>query len=403
MNDMNFTQAATLLNAVVKQATGQTAQTTIATPGDLVAVAQTALKTGYDPIFNAISQVWSNTVFSTRDYRSKFNELEMSLARYGNAIRKLSPVAMGVEDDQRYKWPVGYDSVGHSGNALGNGESVDMYKINKQETLQTNFYGTAVYGQSYTIFKDQLDAAFSNADEFMRFNAMHMAERKNDLESYKEGTARTLQANLIGAIIDEAQAPRVVKLLTEYNAATGLSLDQQTVMLPENYPSFIRWMYARINTLAKLMSERSNVFQTVINSKPILRHTNIENMRVALATSFYEQIKAMAQSVTFNQGNLVLPRFVEVNYWQSIDNPLSIDITPVYTDTAGAVKNGAQTTKDFVVGVIHDRDALGYAMVNQWAARTPMNTKGGYWNEDYHATVKTIMDMTEKAVVLLLE
>ena len=402
MNEMNFTQAATLLNAVVKQATGQTAQTTIATPGDLVSVAQTALKTGYDPIFNAISQIWSNTVFATRDYRSKFNELEMSLARYGNAIRKLSPVAMGMEDDQRYKHPVAYDST-QSGNVLGIGLSVDMYKINKQETLQTNFYGTAVYGQSYTIFKDQLDAAFSDAEEFMRFNAMHMAERKNDLESYKEGTARTLQANLIGAIIDEAQAPRVVKLLTEYNTATGLSLDHQTVMQPENYPSFIRWMYARINTLAKLMSERSNVFQTVINSKPILRHTNVENMRVALATSFYEQIKAMAQSVTFNQGNLVLPQFAEVNYWQSIDKPLSIDITPVYTDTNGAVKKGEQTTNEFVVGVIHDRDALGYAMVNQWAARTPMNTKGGYWNEDYHATVKTIMDMTEKAVVLLLE
>lgn len=403
MNEMNFTQAATLLNVVVKQATGQTVQTTISTPGDLVSVAQTALKTGYDPVFNAISQVWSNTVFSTRDYRSKFNELEMALTRYGNAIRKLSPVAMAVEDDQRYKWPVGYDAVDHSGNALGNGESVDMYKINKQETLQTNFYGTAIYGQSYTIFKDQLDAAFSNADEFIRFNAMHMAERKNDLESYKEGAARALQANLIGAIIDEAQAPRVVKLLTEYNTATGLSLDRQTVMQPENYSSFIRWMYARINTLAKLMSERSNAFQTVINAKPILRHTNVQNMRVALATSFYEQIKAMAQSVTFNQGNLVLPQFVEVNYWQSIDKPLSINITPVYTDTTGAVKNGTQTTNEFVIGVIHDRDALGYAMVNQWAARTQMNTKGGYWNEDYHATVKTIMDMTEKAVVLLLE
>lgn len=403
MNDMTFSQAATLLNAVVKQATGQTSPANIATPADLVAVAQTALKTGYDPVMNAISQVWSRTIFAARDYRTKFDDLEMSLQRYGNAIRKISPVSGLMVDDNRYLWPVAYDATGHAGNPLGNGESVDMYKINKQDVLQTNFYGTAVYEQDYTIFKDQFDAAFSSADEFMRFNAMNMTERNNDRESYRENVARVLQANFIGGIIDENADSRVIKVLTLYNDKTGLTLDKTTVFRPENFTGFIRWLYAYINTLAEMMSERTQLYQTIINNKPILRHTNKENLRVALATQFCEQIRAMVVSNIRNPGDLSLPQYKEVNYWQSPEDPLALDITPVYTDSTGAVKNGSEVTKQTVIGVMHDVDALGYARVNPWSGITPLNIKGGYWNETYHETIKTISDNTEKAVVLLLE
>lgn len=403
MNSMSFSQASTLLNAVVKQATGQTAQTAITTPEDLVSVAQTALKTGYDPIINAVSQVWSRTIFAARDYEAKFNDLEMSIERYGNAIRKLSPISGLMVDDLRYKYPVAYDST-ETNNPLGNGESVDMWKIAKQEVLQTNFYGTAVYQQRYTIFKDQFDAAFNSADEFMRFNAMNMTERNNDKESFRENVGRTIQANFIGALLDENNTARVIHLLTEYNTLTGLALTAETVFAPDNFEPFIRWVYARINTLARFMSERTQTYQTVINSKPILRHTSGENLRVALSSSIYEQIKSMALSMVRQPGELALPNFTPVTYWQSIDAPLKINITPVYTDSTGAVEKATSAVvKDNILGVMHDRDAIGYAQVNPWSAITPLNIDGGYWNEAYHATYKTISDNTEKAVVLCLD
>ena len=59
MNDMTISQAATILGSAVEQATGQKVITNIATPEQFVSVAQTALKTGYDPIINALSQIWS--------------------------------------------------------------------------------------------------------------------------------------------------------------------------------------------------------------------------------------------------------------------------------------------------------------------------------------------------------
>lgn len=402
-SNMTFTQASTLLNSVVKQMTGQAAATAITTPADLVSVAQTALLTGADEVYNAVSKVWARTIFAVRDYRAPLDDLQMTIDAYGAAVRKLSPVSGEMSDDQRFLWPVKYDVTGHSDNAYGNGESVDMYKISKQDVLQTNFYGAAVYQQRYTIFRDQLNAAFNDANEFARFNSMMMQERMNDRESYREGVARTLQANFIAALIDENDAARVVHLLTEYNEQTGLSLTAQSVFADTNFPAFVRWMYSRITTLAQMMAERSNKYQTVINNKAILRHTNAENLRVAVNSTFYNMITSMGLPVTYHDNMLKLPKFRPVTYWQSIDSPMEVNVTPVYTDTTGSVKTGSAVDNKAVVAIMHDTAALGYASINPWVGRTPLNIDGGYWNETYHDTYKTISDNTEKAIVLMLD
>lgn len=403
MNDMTISQAATILGSAVEQATGQKTITNIETPEQFVSVAQTALKTGYDPIINALSQIWSRSIYAVRDYTSPLTSLEMDLPRYGNALRKISPIAAKMQDDQRFIWPVAYDST-QTANPLGNGQSVDMYKISKQEVLQTNFYGTAVYQQRYTTFKDQFDVAMSSADEFMRFNAMNMTERNNDKESYREAVARGMQANFIAAILDEGQNSRVVHLLTEYNTETGLSLSAQSVYQPDNFAPFMRWVYARLNVIARFMGERSQMYQTVINAKPVLRHTRGSDLRVALYSKAYEQMRTMALSTTFHDDYLKLAKFEGINFWQSIETPDSVSITPVYTSTAGAVKKASKAVEQAgIFGIMHDRDALGYCYTNTWSATTPLNIDGGYWNTAEHATIKTIQDNTEKAVVLLLD
>ena len=83
MNDMTFTQAAQVLNGVVQQMTGQTALATIATPEDFVTVAQTALKGGFDPVINAIAQLWGRTIFAYRAYRGRYEGMRMELDRFG--------------------------------------------------------------------------------------------------------------------------------------------------------------------------------------------------------------------------------------------------------------------------------------------------------------------------------
>lgn len=402
MNEFNISQVSTIVNNILEQMTGQKAQTPITNAADFAAVAQTMLRTGYDPILNAISQVFSRSIFSFRDYNAPLNSLYMDAPRWGNAVRKLSPVAMEAIDNQEFTWPVAYDAA-QTANPLGNGQTVDHYKINKQNVLQTNFYGSATYAQRYTIFKEQFDVAFSGPEEFARFTAMLAAERKNDRESYKESLARGLQAVFIGAILAENKAERVIHLLTEYNDLTGLSLTDETVYQPDNFAPFMRWAYARIKTLARMFAQRSALYQTQITGKTILRHTPADRLRVAIYAPVLEQMNAMVLSTTFNDGYLKGADVEAVNFWQSADSPDSINVVPVYTGTNGAIVTGAAQTQGKIFGLIHDKDALGYSDVNNWSAVTPLNIDGGYWNEAHHTRFKSMLDNTEKAAVLLLD
>lgn len=402
MNTFSVSQASTILNTIVGQMENISGLTAITTPADFTSVAQTALLTGADPILNQISQVWSRTIFAVRDYNKKpLGSLYMDLPRYGNAVRKLSPIAKQMVDDSSYKWPVAYDS-GQT-PPLGDGQSVDPWTISKQQVQQTNFYGTATMSQHFTVFKDQFDTAFDSLEDFTRFNAMNLTERNNEKRQYEEGIARGIQANLIGALIDEADTYRVRHLLTEYNLATNQTLTNQTVMQAGNFEAFVRWMYAEVAQIVRLMGEHSNMFQTVINSQNVLRHSEPENIRIAMLSPFMDYINSMVLAVTYHDNYMKYPTYEGINFWQSIRNPSSVSITPVYTSTAGAVKNGSAVAQSAVIGVIHDKDALGYTITNPVTATTPLNAKGLYWNTFISARFKTVMDNSEKAVVLLLD
>ena len=401
VNDMVVHQASTVLNSLVKQATGQ-AVITASTPGEFVSVAQTALKTGYEPILNAMSQMWGRTIFSIRPYTRKFKGMEMSLDRWGNACRKISVAEQPVKDDERFTYPAGYDATQDPAN--GNSKSVDMFKLNKPDILQTNFYGQSVYENIYTVFRDNLDVAFTGPDEFMRFNSMVAQNRSDKLEQYRETIARGLLVNYIASLLEEGQADRVVHLLTEYNALTDQKLTAQSVYQPANFQSFMEFVYSRIANISRMMTERSEMFQTVINGKHVMRHTPPNRQKVYLYSKALDMFDAMVKANTFHDNYLKYTDYEGVNFWQSIETPDSISATATYTKTDGTVATGAANKEQAgIFGVIFDEDALGYAQVNAWNSLTPFNPVGGYWNDVDHVNFRTLMDMTEKGVLLLLD
>ena len=412
-NDL-FYQAATLLTDVVSQATGQHVMKPT-NVGEFVSVATTAIKNGYDPVMNALTQMWGRTIFAVRPYSSKLKGMEMDLDRWGNVTRKVSFADKPIENDERFIWPAGYDATQAVPN--GDGSSVDMWKIHKDDPLQTQFYGQSVYQDCRTEFVNSLDSAFRGPEEFMRYNAAAVMNRQNKLEQYRENVARAVLLNLMGSVyyIANALAPlgdssRVIHLLTEYNTETGLSLTAQTVMQPDNYPGFMRWVYARLASLTDIMSSRSGLYQTKINGKIINRHTGAEDMRIYILSKYLHEMDSMARSVTFHEDLLRLADVEGVAYWQDIQNPGQIDLANVVslTDVDGSIITSAlaagTTALSNVFGIVFDKDAAGYAFVNRFDWATPgINSAGGYYNTFHHANVRTIQDTTEKSVLLMLD
>lgn len=405
MNDLTFEQCSALLNSVVSQATGKTALTATNT-SEFVSVAQTALKTGYDPVLGAISQVLSKTIFSVRPYSAKFKGLQVSNQQFGNITRKLSIADKDFQDDSRM--------------ALTGDESIDMFKVNKPNILQTNYYGANVYEKAITVFKDQLDCAFNSPDEFASFMSMTLQNANDLLEQARENLARMTVANFMcGKIIGDTG--NVIHLLTEYNAATGLSLTATTVYQPDNFKAFMQWAFARIAALSNLMTERSKKFHVNVTNfggtynsgtgvssggtdKSVMRHTPLNKQKVYMYAPAEFQTQAMVLANTYNDNYLKYADRETVNFWQSIETPDTINVKPTYMVATGALVTPEEAVEtDAVFGVIFDESALGYTLVNQWSAPTPFNAKGGYSNIFWHETARYWNDFTENGIVLLLD
>lgn len=387
VNDLTFNQAATVLNSIVQQATGQAVQTPTNT-AEFVTVAQIALKTGYDPLLNAISQVLSRTIFSIRPYNRKFAGLQVDNQRFGNITRKLNIADKDWENDARFE--------------LVDGQSVDMFKVNKPNVLQTNFYGANVYERSYTIFRDQLDNAFTGPEEFSRFLTMVTSNCSDMIEQAHENMARATLANFIGGKVSAQNS--VIHLLTEYNTLTGLNLTAKTVFEPANYKAFMQWVYARVAAISALMTERSIKFQINVTDKEISRHTPYNRQKVFLYSPTAYQIESQVLADTYHDNYLRYAYNERVNFWQSIETPDTINVIPTYMTPAGALTTPKQAvTVSKLFGCIIDEEAAGYTVVNTWSAPTPFNAKGGYSNVFFHFTDRFWNDFTEKGVILLLD
>lgn len=400
-NEMTFNQVATILNNVQQQATGQTAIAATNT-AEFVTAAQTTLKSGLDPVLNAINQVLTRTIFSVRPYERKFGIVEVSESAYGNHIRKLQIADNPIKEDDSYKWPVAYDAT-KTTNPLGNGESVDQYIINKPQTLQTNFYGSNVWSDYYTVFRKQMENAFTGPEQFAGFISMVVQNMSDKLEQVRENIGRSVVANFIGGVLSENQEGRVVHLLTEYNTATGLELTPITVMKPENYKAFVLWAYARIFTMSDLMTNRSQMYQTVVDSLPVMRHTPKRNQKMMILSQASNEMVTMAVSDTYHDRLLQMGAYENVDFWQSIKNPDTINVTPGRIGSNGSVVIGSEVNQAHVFGVIFDEEALGYATTQQWSAPTPFNARGGYSNMWQHETQRCWNDHSEKGIVLLMD
>ena len=399
VNTMTFQQIATVLNSIVHQATGQQVITPTNT-AEFVSVANTALSLGNDVVMNAITNVLSRTIFAIRPYSAKFVGLEKDLPRWGAYMRKLSIADSDWADDEAYKYPVAYDA--NQNPPTGDGEIVDQWKIKKPNVLQTNFYGASVFGDHITVFEEQLESAFRSPDELGSFLGMIMTNLSNRIEMSRDAVARGLVANMIGALLTENNADRVIHLLTEYNAQTGLTLTSQSVYAPDNFPAFMKWVYARVAQISDLMTENSLMFQTVISGKPVLRHTPVQNQKIYLYSPARHQMDARVLADTFHDTYLRYADVESVNFWQSIKTPDSVNVTPAYTSTAGAVVTGEAISQGGIFGLMFDEDAMGYALLDRRMVPTPVNASGLYRNIWVHAKQKVFMDNTEKAVLLLL-
>ena len=200
-----------------------------------MSMAQSTLRNGTEPVLNALSQMVGRTIIAVRPYDEKFSGLEFTSEAFGAIKRKVNYIEGAPENEQSY--------------ALVHGQSIDDWKVKKPVVLETHYYGSAIYSDTLTIFTTQLRSAFTSPEALGEFMSGLMTHFSNERKQWLEDMKRGILCNFIAAKYTSAAASgsvstdQVVHLLSEYNAATGLSLTSTTVYQPANFAPFIRWTF----------------------------------------------------------------------------------------------------------------------------------------------------------------
>ena len=388
VNNLEFVQLSATLAEMLHQATGQSVQSPINT-GEFVSVGQTLLKTGYEPAMNAISQVLARTIFSVRPYTRKFGGLFVDSRKWGNHVRKINYLDSDPVDD--------------AGLAPTDAASVDPFLVSKPKIIQTNFYGRTDYERKTTVFRDQLDAAFTSPDEFASFIAGQMQNVSDQIEQDHETTARATMANLIAGIVKQANAQQNIHLLTEYNAATGETYTATTIQAPSVFPAFMKWVYARIASISSLMTERSIDFHTNIKAGNFIRHTPTARQKVFMYAPAKFETEARVLADTYHENYIRDASNEIVNFWQSIKTPDAVSARPSYLAADGTITTEtAEVDVASVFAVLMDEEAAGISVCN-YDVGSIWNPRGRYANTFWNFQDRFWNDFTENAVVFTLD
>lgn len=393
VNDYTPQDAYTLINEVATQATGRKNLVAIDT-SSFVSVGETLLRTGVENTLKALSTVFANTYFSNEKYTGKLATIEQTSGQWGAITREITVLTQDAESSQDWNTDV-------NPGQLDNGNSVDMYKINKPKAIELKFYGTKVLQRHITRFRDQIAQAFTSEAEFMRFYEAVMIEFRNDIEMDREAGRRATMLNYMAGLSSMKQQ---VDLTAEFNAENDTTYTRNQ-LLTTYKKDFMAFVIARIKLDSERLTERSKKYHANIEGyDPILRFSRKENQRLLMYSGFWINSTTQVLPWVFDDKELNIENKELVNWWQSADNAPSIHITPSILDvkTGHAKKASEEVNLPYVLGVLYDRRAMGVQYQFDYADTTPFNSAGGYWNMYVHSRKNYWNNYTHNGILYVM-
>ena len=403
------TDAHALMNQLVNQATGQQSITVVDT-STFVSAGEIVLATGVENTINSLGLIIGRTLMSVRPYKAKLAIINaLNSGAYSNRIRKISYYAR--ENEASGDWNTQLKT--NLGMGLDNGVNTNgtksMWEQNQPVALEMNFGGSNVWETSTTIYQDQLKEAFESEANFNTFVSGIMTEKANDIESTKEAYNRMTVLNHMAGVYDltasmPGSAVDMVKAFNDFYGTSYTGAELRSTHLSE----FLAFFVAKFKLDSDYMTERSAKYhwspkKTVNGTNyTLLRHTPKDKQRCMLYAPFFTVAKASVYPEIFNTQYLDMDKqFEAVNFWQSIDTPEAINITPAIPDVtlAGGQTAGDAVSIKYVLGCLFDEDALMVDYQIESAESTPLEARKRYRNLWWTFKKNSINDFTENFIL----
>lgn len=327
-------------------------------------------------------------IFVNRPYSGSVPSVLMDGWEFGSILEKISVDLPEAEENESWSLT---DKTSYDPNIFYQ-PKVSAKFFNKRTTFNIP--------ASFT--ERQVKESFSSVAQLNGFISMiYNAVDKSMTVKIDSLVMRTIN-NMIGETINadygadslsSKSGIKAVNLLYLYNERYDKELTASDAMTD---PDFIRFASFEMGVYVSRLAKISTLFN--IGGKD--RFTPGDLLHFVLLADFKRSADVYLQSDVFHDQFTELPSAETVPYWQGSGTDYGFNsITSINITTASGVDINASG----ILGVMFDRDALGMASILEESALSPYNVKGRYWNNAYNNKFKTRFDMTEKAVLLLLD
>lgn len=407
-----------VVNLIVKELTGQDSTIQTVNSSNFVSVGESIMSYPQENVYNALSIVMGRTLVAVRPYRAKlFSINAVNSGMYTSRLRKISyydrgAVASGAFNTQLFtNLAEGFDN-GENPSGGTPQSTKDQWEQHQTIPAEINFGGSSVFTFCLTWYEEQTKNAFRSEEEFARFWTGALTEYGNQIEHRKEAFNRMAMLNFMAGIYDlQTQGTTAINLTSAYN--TKFSTSYTTAQLKTTYyKEFLEFFIAEFKTASKLLTYRTMKNHITPpktdgagNNLYIMRHTPYDRQKVLLYEPMFIDAEARVLPEIFHDRYLDVDRQYEgVMFWQNIEDPSAINVTPAVPDYAGTGEQTAGTNVSLanVVGLIYDEDALMTDFQLERAATTPLEARKLYRNSWLHICRNAINDFTENAVLFYM-
>lgn len=373
---METNQIYSLVNQIAKETMGTNTIEATDT-SSLVALGNLVLSstTNTENFMNTLVQRIGRTIISYRKYTSKLRGLVKDDMQWGAIVQKIKVAMPEMIEDKAYD--------------LQDGQSVDMYIVQKPKAKQKFFAIRTPYAMFITMQEWQLKEAFTSASTMGSFVSAVFGEVQNALELGIENLGRLTMANYMAL----TGATQRIHLLTNYNDINGTALTAEQAKLSE---PFLRYAIGQMN----LYSNRLENMSTLYNTEGETRHTPKSMQTFAILDEIEMLMQTQVQYAAFHDNYVKREANISVPYWQAAKSPYNINLKVQDSENPGTAKTVAI---DNIIGFLFDRDALGTYRQEESVLTTPINARGRYANTFWHEKQLWFNDLSENGIIFCLD
>lgn len=325
---------------------------------------------------------------------------------------------------------------------LVDGQSVDMYKVNKGKQTADYFVDEIAFKLFVTIQDVELEGAFMSGDAMQSFLTGKITYLVNSYELAREQGRRAMLASEIkdlsaatAATSADGLAQRY-KLCELYNTVYGYQSSDAGYVTKANAlydANFVKFAIMMINKVYKKISTPSMSF----NDGTIKTFTPDGNKKLVCLGALSDSI--VAYKTTFSPDATVLPNHETIEFWQQEKDPYVAYFLPadttytvVNTDAERNTTNGsysyviasgktylrgasnwtevtnfddgkAQVATAPTIAVLFDDIAMGEYVTHEATRSTPFNVAGEYYNVYMNYQGKLIRLKSANQIIFTLE